>query len=222
MSSLVDHTLSVFITASVLLNLFFLCHRRRRTQASKSKPQLSVGNRALHTRDYFYVGGAYVHHGSSTVHHGQMYVEHLTPARVTRRFPILFIHGNGMTGTNWLNTPDGRPGWSDYFLNEGYEVKLPSTVGEKRLHDGSSRYTLSISLLGDALHGSLMWMARRAPLLHGPWSHDLLPRKSMIFGRRPPCTHSGPEVGARAIQFLTPSIALSCLVSLPQLELPSS
>lgn len=139
MISFTDHILNLIITASVLLNLFFLCHRLRRARANKPKPHSPVGDRfrALHTRDYFYVGGAYVPHGSSTIHHGQMYVEHLTPARVTRRVPILFIHGNGMTGTNWLNTPDGRPGWSDYFLNEGYEVKSSPIVGGKGLHDGS-------------------------------------------------------------------------------------
>ena len=27
-----------------------------------------------------------------------------------------------MTGTNFLNTPDGRLGWADYFLSQGYEV----------------------------------------------------------------------------------------------------
>lgn len=27
-----------------------------------------------------------------------------------------------MTGTNFLSTPDGRPGWADYFLGKDYEV----------------------------------------------------------------------------------------------------
>lgn len=31
-----------------------------------------------------------------------------------------------MTGTNFLNTPDGRPGWADYFMNKGYEVRMSS------------------------------------------------------------------------------------------------
>ncbi|KAF8556262.1 alpha beta-hydrolase [Imleria badia] len=124
MISLTDHNFGLLITASILLNVFFLCRLRRAPRVSKPKPRSSVGDRALHTRDYFYVGGTYVPRGSSTIHHGQMYVEHLTPPRITRRIPVLFIHGNGMTGTNWLNTPDGRPGWSDYFLNEGYEVYI--------------------------------------------------------------------------------------------------
>ena len=29
-----------------------------------------------------------------------------------------------MTGANFLNTPDGRPGWADYFLSQGYEVTV--------------------------------------------------------------------------------------------------
>jgi len=56
--------------------------------------------------------------------HGAMYVERLTPLRVTQPLPILFIHGHAMTGTNFLNTPDGRPGWADFFLSKGYEVYL--------------------------------------------------------------------------------------------------
>ncbi|KAJ8086162.1 hypothetical protein PM082_004984 [Marasmius tenuissimus] len=53
-----------------------------------------------------------------------MYVEHLTPGEVKQPLPIMFVHGNGMTGTNFLNTPDGRAGWADYFLGGGYEVYL--------------------------------------------------------------------------------------------------
>jgi pimeloyl-ACP methyl ester carboxylesterase len=78
---------------------------------------------AAHYREYFYVGYSYVPQGNSTIAHGQMYVEHLTPASGTlKQYPVLFVHGAGMTGTNFLNTPDGRPGWADWFLSQGYEV----------------------------------------------------------------------------------------------------
>jgi hypothetical protein len=76
----------------------------------------------LHRRDFFYVGGQFVQQGTSTLVHGQMYVEHLAPAKVTKPFPLLFIEGMCMTGTNLLNTPDGREGWADYFMSKGYEV----------------------------------------------------------------------------------------------------
>ena len=77
----------------------------------------------LHTRRYFYVGGSYIERDGSLIAHGQMYVEHLKPAKVTQDYPILFIHGLCMTGSNLLNTPDGRLGWADYFLAQGYEVQ---------------------------------------------------------------------------------------------------
>ncbi|KAJ7817852.1 Alpha/Beta hydrolase protein [Mycena olivaceomarginata] len=80
--------------------------------------------RTLHRRAYFYVGQTYIAQGNSSIAAGQMYIEHLTPAAVTQPFPILFIHGLGMTGTNFLNTPDGRLGWADYFLSKGYELYI--------------------------------------------------------------------------------------------------
>ena len=76
----------------------------------------------LHRRSYFYVGGDYVPQNSSQVAHGQMYVEHLVPEKVTQQYPLVMIHGHGMTGTNFLNTPDGRVGWGDHFMSEGFEV----------------------------------------------------------------------------------------------------
>ncbi|KAK0206197.1 Alpha/beta hydrolase family-domain-containing protein [Desarmillaria ectypa] len=78
----------------------------------------------LHYRSYFYVGQSYETQNGSTIAHGAMYVEHLVPARITQPFPIVFIHGHGMTGTNLLATIDGEPGWADYFLGEGYELYL--------------------------------------------------------------------------------------------------
>jgi len=40
---------------------------------------------------------------------------------LTLYVPLLTILA--MTGTNFLNTPDGRPGWGDFFLSQGYEVR---------------------------------------------------------------------------------------------------
>lgn len=73
---------------------------------------LEQGLGTLHRRTYFYVGQAYTAQGNSTIAADQMYVEHLTPAKVTQPLPILFIHGQGMTGhklveharrTTWLS-----------------------------------------------------------------------------------------------------------------------
>jgi pimeloyl-ACP methyl ester carboxylesterase len=53
-----------------------------------------------------------------------MYVEKLTPPTVTQDHPLVIIAGLGQTGTNFLNTPDDRPGWASYFLDQGFIVYL--------------------------------------------------------------------------------------------------
>jgi pimeloyl-ACP methyl ester carboxylesterase len=56
----------------------------------------------------------------------QIYVEKLIPTHHNqlKPYPILFIAGAAQTGTNWLETPDGRPGWASFFLELGYVVYL--------------------------------------------------------------------------------------------------
>lgn len=82
-----------------------------------------------HYRDYFYVGQSYFASGNSTIAGEQIYVEHLTPAAgVKQKYPILFVHGAGMTATNFLNTPDGRQGWADWFMAQGYEASSDTFI----------------------------------------------------------------------------------------------
>jgi pimeloyl-ACP methyl ester carboxylesterase len=76
------------------------------------------------TRDYFYVGGKYAGGANNEVMAGQMYVEVLRPQRVVQKYPLVLLHGAGQTATNWMGTPDGRTGWADYFLEQGYVVYL--------------------------------------------------------------------------------------------------
>jgi pimeloyl-ACP methyl ester carboxylesterase len=80
------------------------------------------------SREYFYVGGKYVDDGKGVDEHifaGQMYVEKLTSTVSCQKpHPLVFIHGQGQTGTNWLNKPDGSPGWASYFGSIGYTVYI--------------------------------------------------------------------------------------------------
>ncbi|CAI7592518.1 unnamed protein product [Penicillium bialowiezense] len=77
-------------------------------------------------RSYMYVGGQYILDSAGEhVFADQMYVEKLTPAAgATKPQPIVFIHGQAQTGTNWLNKPDGGEGWASYFLSQGYECYI--------------------------------------------------------------------------------------------------
>ena len=38
--------------------------------------------------------------------------------------PVVFLHGYGQTRTGWQSTPDGREGWADLFLKNGYSTFL--------------------------------------------------------------------------------------------------
>ena len=75
-------------------------------------------------RSLFFSGGRYVGEKGKEVMQGAMYVERLKPAQVTRPFPIVFFHGAAQTSANWLTTPDGRKGWAQFFLEQGYEIYL--------------------------------------------------------------------------------------------------
>lgn len=56
--------------------------------------------------------------------HGQMYVEVLTPNVVSKRYPLVLVHGAAQTATNWLMTPDGRKGWADHVVDQGHVVYM--------------------------------------------------------------------------------------------------
>ena len=90
------------------------------------------GPMALAKASYFFVGGkidASVN-GSPTV--GQMYVEYMIPAQRTHPFPIIMVHGGSQTGTNFTGTPDGREGWAQYFVRQGYAVYVVDQVARGR------------------------------------------------------------------------------------------
>ena len=84
----------------------------------------STGRRpsALASHEWFFVGGQYVEREDGTFMIGQMYVEHYVPAQRTHATPVVMLHGGAQIGTNFLATPDGRPGWLHDFLHAGYEV----------------------------------------------------------------------------------------------------
>lgn len=73
---------------------------------------------------FFYVGGHYVGSPEQEVMDGAEYVEVMVPRKIRRIYPIVFFHGAGQTGTDWLQTPDGRAGWAYYFIKQGYVIYI--------------------------------------------------------------------------------------------------
>jgi len=81
---------------------------------------------------YFFVGGKYSTVKDQQVMSGQFYVEFQIPSKQTHEWPIVMIHGGGQSGTNFTGTPDGREGWAQYFLRQGYAVYVVDQPGRGR------------------------------------------------------------------------------------------
>ena len=106
-------------------------------------PVPTVDQSAVAARGYFYVGGRYVGEPGKETMQGQMYVEVLAPKDVRRPYPLVLIHGAAQTATNWMGTPDGRKGWGEFFVEQGYVVYMVDQPmrGRSPVHpsDGATR-----------------------------------------------------------------------------------
>src|SRR5947209_12778502 len=98
-----------------------------------SIPTFSTEN--LGRMAHFYVGGHYVGVPGKEVMDGAMYVEVWVPKRIRQPYPIVFFHGNGQSGTIWQETPDGRPGWAYYLMDQGYVVYMVDYPARGRTPD---------------------------------------------------------------------------------------
>src|ERR1700724_2098300 len=81
---------------------------------------------------FFYVGGKPTTVSGREYISGQMYVEVRVPAKKTKPYPIIMVHGGTMSGTNFIGTPDGREGWAQYFVRQGYAVYVVDQPGRAR------------------------------------------------------------------------------------------
>jgi len=82
---------------------------------------------------YFWIGVEQAHLARGTTTSGkQMYVEYWIPSLVRYPLPIVLVHGGGGQGLDWMGTPDGRPGWVTYLLQEGFKVYVVDRPGHGR------------------------------------------------------------------------------------------
>lgn len=73
-------------------------------------------------RGHFWIAGERIQTEGGTVQRAPLYVEWEAPEQITRPHPLVLIHGGGGQLTDWRGTPDGRPGWMDKFVDDGYLV----------------------------------------------------------------------------------------------------
>lgn len=64
-----------------------------------------------------------VHSPGQTLHGDHAYVFYQIPEN-SRKYPLVFMHGNGQSKKTWESTPDGREGFQNIFLKRGYSVYL--------------------------------------------------------------------------------------------------
>jgi pimeloyl-ACP methyl ester carboxylesterase len=61
-----------------------------------------------------------------------MYVHYRIPANLEHKFPVVMVHGRGLTGVTYETTPDGREGWATYFTRKGFAVYVVDHPGRGR------------------------------------------------------------------------------------------
>jgi pimeloyl-ACP methyl ester carboxylesterase len=81
---------------------------------------------------YLFAGGKYSTVNKQQVMSGQLYAEFQIPSKQTHRWPIVMVPGGAQSGTNFTGTPDGREGWAQFFLRQGYAVYVVDQPGRGR------------------------------------------------------------------------------------------
>lgn len=62
-------------------------------------------------------------------------------------WPMVYLHGYGQSRMGWITTPDGRQGWADLFLRNGYSAFL---VDQPRRGEAGSTAQMSTDGFLDA------------------------------------------------------------------------
>jgi pimeloyl-ACP methyl ester carboxylesterase len=82
---------------------------------------------------YYWYGVERVKLARGTMVNGtQTFVEHWIPTVVRHPYSVVLVHGGYGQASDWMSTPDGRPGWASLFLEQGYKVYLVDRPGQGR------------------------------------------------------------------------------------------
>lgn len=87
---------------------------------------------SIERQGYVFAGGKYSTVNDRQVMGGQLYAEFQIPSKQSHPWPIVMIHGGSQTGTNFTGTPDGREGWAQFFLRQGYATYVVDQAGRGR------------------------------------------------------------------------------------------
>jgi len=80
----------------------------------------------------YFVGGESKAVAGGDITINQMYVQYQTPAGTAQHVPVVMVHGCCLSSKTWETTPDGRMGWSEYFVRKNRSVYLADQVSRAR------------------------------------------------------------------------------------------
>ena len=70
--------------------------------------------------------------GAGDITINQMYVQYQIPVNGDRHVPVVMVHGCCLSSKTWETTPDGRMGWSEYFVRKDRSVYLADQSSRAR------------------------------------------------------------------------------------------
>ncbi len=136
---------------------------------------------------------------------GPLYVERHRPVGEPTRVPVVLVHGGGAQGSDWLTTPDGRPGWAPLLVAAGHTVY----VVDRPAH-GRSPYHDSMGPPGPRFDEEMLAPLFVPPAL-GPGAHPTAYRHTAWPGTREPGDPVLAQVAARQTRMMIDQPALQTL-----------
>jgi pimeloyl-ACP methyl ester carboxylesterase len=140
-----------------------------------------------------------------------MFVQYLLPTRRRHDFPIVMIHGGGGQGTDWLQTPDGRDGWADYFAADGWDVYVVDRPGHGRSQSHAGCQDGTVGTGNSAIISRLATSDARV------WpGGEPTPTNEAVIGwtaSSATAPYCGDEIAARAISALLDEIGPAILLA---------
>ncbi|GAB2862498.1 alpha/beta hydrolase [Lentzea nigeriaca] len=100
--------------------------------AGTAEPARAASSLTISEQGAFWVGVGRKPTEAGTAAEAAMYVQYQIPADLRYPLPVVMVHGGGGQGTDYLSTPDGRPGWATRFLQAGYAVYVVDRPGHGR------------------------------------------------------------------------------------------
>jgi pimeloyl-ACP methyl ester carboxylesterase len=122
-------------------------------------------------RGHIWIPGDKIQIAGQTCQRGPLFAEWETPETVTQPYPIILLHGGGYQATEWLDTPDGRPGWAQRLVEAGYAVVLADRPGQGR----SPYHVATMGEMGPPFsyeHGRQIYFPEDSSERHTQWPFD--------------------------------------------------